>query len=596
MRFVPVTENHESPPAEYPLYLTLVSYRTQRVCEIAPQTPSPAPQSLPEADARRGLVITAGLAAAVFFWNLGSYGLWEPDEARYAEIAREMLATRDFLVPHLNYVPYLEKPPLLYWLTALAFAVGGKSELSARLVPAVSALAGVFATWFFTARVFDHRRATTAAAILATAPLYAVMAQVLTTDMLLSSLVTVSLFAFFLSWQERRRWRLSLFYSAMGLGTLAKGPVAIVIPLLAAAIFLAWRKELAGAAARFRILPGLTLTLAIAAPWFVMATLRVPDFAGVYFLDEHIRRFFEPTFSHPEPFYFFVPVLIIRFLPWSILAPLAAPGATANRAARDFCLIAAGVIFVLFSAASGKLIPYILPAFAPLAVVVADIVLSAPALGPGGATAGARRLAFAAPIVLGLVGAVMVGAATAAPMLSTPYAMAARPAILAAGVIAIAGGIVAAVFHRRTAAIPAIIVATMAAAILDGSYARIQAEPLRSYASLCRQVAARAPDATLICYHRYVQALAYYSGRRVVLVGPPSELRFGMERSADAAAYFLDTDDDLLRLWSTPGRKVMLIDEPDLERLRRRLGEYTVIASALEKRAILTASGPVAGP
>src|ERR1700677_4620092 len=118
-----------------------------------------------------------GFAAAVFFFHLGSYGLWEPDEARYAEIAREMLASRNFIVPHLNYVPYIEKPPMLYWLTTLAMSLLGVNEVAARFVNAFAALIGVAATCFFAAKTFDSRRAIAAGAVLSTSAIYAVMAQ-----------------------------------------------------------------------------------------------------------------------------------------------------------------------------------------------------------------------------------------------------------------------------------------------------------------------------------------------------------------------------------------------------------------------------------
>src|SRR5712691_7289814 len=96
-----------------------------------------------------GGVAVAALAIMLFLFHLGSYGLWEPDEARYAEIAREMLSTGNFAVPHLNYVPYVEKPPLLYWMTSAAFHFLGTNEFAARLVPALCALAGVMATYWF---------------------------------------------------------------------------------------------------------------------------------------------------------------------------------------------------------------------------------------------------------------------------------------------------------------------------------------------------------------------------------------------------------------------------------------------------------------
>ncbi len=554
-----------------------------------------------------GLCAITVLAATIFLFHLGSYGLWEPDEARYAEIAREMLASRDFILPHLNYVPYVEKPPLLYWLTAASFAIGGETDFTARLAPAVAAIAGVIATYLFVARLFDPRRALLAGAILATAPLYAVMGQVLTTDMLLTTLVTIALFAFYLAWREGSdrgtRWWW-LFCIAMALGTLTKGPVAIVLPSSTAIAFVLWKRvrrppaepEHGTASSSGSPLPslgkgarglgsGALLTLAIAAPWFLIVTWREPDFASFYFVGEHLRRFFEPDFSHGEPFYFYLPVIVLGLLPWSILVPIAGSTATANRDARDFCLIAALVIFGFFSLASGKLIPYVLPAFPPLAVVIADATISASGAAP------ARRFAPAAMVVLGLIGTVALVVAIAAPVIRTPYALAVRPALLAEAIILIAGGAMVGALRTRgrPQAAPAIVVLTMAIALLAGSYARLEAEPLRSYARLSRAIAAQAPDATLICYRRYVQGLPYYTHRRVILVGAPTELRFGMEHSADAASWFFTSDDDLISLWSAPRSKltVLVIDEPDLERLQPRLGKFVLIAAEGQKRAIL---------
>ena len=184
-----------------------------------------------------------GLAAGLFFFHLGSYGLWEPDEARYAEIAREMLAGGSYIVPHLNYVQYIEKPPLLYWTCALAMRLFGLNEFAARLVNALSALIGVATVFYFTLRSFDWRRALIAGVVLATSGLYAVMAQVLTTDMLLSAAITVALFAAYLHWREGGRWRW-LFYAGMGCGVLTKGPVAIALPLLILLLFCWWEGEI----------------------------------------------------------------------------------------------------------------------------------------------------------------------------------------------------------------------------------------------------------------------------------------------------------------------------------------------------------------
>jgi len=535
-----------------------------------------------------------GLAAAIFFFHLGSYGLWEPDEARYAEIAREMLASGNFVVPHLNYVAYVEKPPLLYWMGAAWMVVLGVNEYSARLTPALAALAGVLMTWVFARRTIDPGRALLAGAILATSVLYAVMAQVLTTDMLLTAAITAALFSMFLHWREGGRW-CWIGYVAIALGVLTKGPVAIVIPALTVAIFLWWQGELRGALRRFHVLAGAAIVVIIAAPWFVAVSLREPGFVDFYFVGEHLRRFWEPSYSHGEPFYYYVPVMAAGMMPWTLMAPLVAWRGLARTPVDRFCVVAAVVILALFSAASSKLIPYILPALPPLAVLLADGILArALPHGAGGVTPGAYRAFVSAGVILALAGLAAIATGLIAPSLTSPYLIYARPALLALGLIGAAGGaLVAESFrHWRVEAGFAAFVAVAAIGLCAGSYARLEAEPLRSYAVLARAVAGRAPDATLICYPRYVQALPFYTHRRAILVGAPTELSFGAARAADSSSYFFHSEDDVMRLWNMPGPAVLVVDVRELRELRSRLGRFTVIGAEWHKRAILKAREP----
>ncbi|HTY56252.1 MAG TPA: glycosyltransferase family 39 protein [Candidatus Binataceae bacterium] len=528
------------------------------------------------------------LAASLFFFHLGSYGLWEPDEARYAEIPREMLATGDFVVPHLNYVIYVEKPPLLYWLTAFSFRLFGENEFAARIVPATSAMLGVIATYVFAILVFDRRRAILAGAILATSPLYAVMAQVLTTDMLLTALMTIAFFSFLLAWRDKPKWRWA-FYAAMGLGILTKGPVGAVLPIMAAIIFLWWQGELAGGIKKLKPVSGLLVTMLIAAPWFVAISVRVPDFLKFYVVGEHLRRFFQASYSHGEPIYFYLPVLAAGLLPWSLLTPaIIKRGPT--KPARSFCLIATIVVLVLFSLASAKLIPYILPALPPIAVLLADAILSIPERAQD-SVSGRRpmlSLQFAGALV-GLIGVVILALPAVAPHAGGRYLALAREATLAIGAILFAGGVLTTSLFRRGRIELALVALTItsASALLAGSYVRIAVEPMRSYAELSRAVAALEPDASLICYHRYIQALPFYARRRVILVGAPTELGFGAAHSAAARDYFFNSDADLMRLWNRPQKSVLLIDQSDLDRLKPLLGDFRVIAKENKKLAVV---------
>ena len=527
------------------------------------------------------------LATAIFFFNLWKYGFWEPDEARYGEIAREMVQGGSWLVPHLNYVIYVEKPPLLYWLTSLSFLIFGSNEFAARFFVALFGVIGVAATAWFAARCFGRRHAILAGAILATIPLYAAMTQVLTTDVMLSVFVTIANFALFLHWRDGGRWWW-VAYVAMALGVLTKGPVAVILPMLAMGGFLLWQQDWRGAIRRFHLTAGAALIVAISGPWFVAMIAWVPGYFDFYFVGEHLRRAFEGSYSHGEPFYFYVPVLFAGLLPWSMLVPFLTWRRLPPNAARRFCLMAAATTIAAFSCSSAKLIPYILPAVPPLAILIADGIVSC--AWPAVSTVpkpDSRILTESGPL-LGLLGAIAIIVGIFAPAMRSPYPMYVRPALYAAGGLLVLGGAITTIMFmsRRIAAGLAALVITMTVTLMAATGARIEAEPLRSYANLARTIASQAPDATVICYHRYVQGLPFYTRKRVVLVGARTELGFGSKLDPDASQYFLKTDDDLLRLWRSPGPKVLVLDEADLARLNEQLGGFRQIASEFHKRAI----------
>jgi 4-amino-4-deoxy-L-arabinose transferase-like glycosyltransferase len=543
------------------------------------------------------VAIAVALAAVVSFFHLWSYGLWEPDEARYAEIAREMVASGNYLIPHLNYVIYIEKPPLLYWLTALSYHIFGVNEFAARFFGALFAVIGVAATSYFALRCFGRRHALLAGAILATMPIYAVLGQVLTTDMILATLMTVASFALFMQWREGGRW-CWLAYLAMALGILTKGPVAAILPVAAMLAFLVWEGDLRCAIGRFHAIAGAIVVLAIAAPWFIYTIIRVPGYFDFYFVGEYLKRVFQPSYSHGEPIWYYLPVLAGGLLPWSAMVPLMTWRAMAPNPARRYCLALAVVIVGAFSLASAKLIPYILPALPPIAILIADGVISCAWPEAAADSAGTRGAALRPPdtrilgesgVLLGLLGAGTVGAAIMAAHFRTPYPYYMRPALYAIGAILLLGGAAATAsfLARRTGAGLCAVVLAIAAALVAGTWARIEAEPLRSYAALARTVEARAPDATIICYHRYVQSLPFYTRRRVILIGAKTELAFGARRAPDRNQWFFKRDADLMRLWRSPGRKVLVLDAPDLARMREELAPYTLIASEFRKRAIL---------
>jgi 4-amino-4-deoxy-L-arabinose transferase-like glycosyltransferase len=368
---------------------------------------------------------------------------------------------------------------------------------------------------------------------------------------------------------------------------LTKGPVGVVIPVLSGTIFL-WRQgALRGAWRRFRVVPGLLVTAAIAAPWFIAITVREPGFFDFYFIGEHFRRFFDKSYSHDQPIYYYVPIIIGGLLPWTLVTPLMAWRRLTPNPARRFCYIASATILILFSLSSAKLVPYILPALPPIAIVIADGLAS---LTERGAMA-SRRLAAAGPL-LAIGGMAAIGVAIYAADFRAPYPILVRPALEAGGAILIIGGAACTVIFRmrRIALGIGVLTMTAAALLVAISYGRLQAEPYRSYANLAREIERQAPDARLVCYPRYVQSLPFYTRRRVILVGGKTELAFGSEHDADAGEYFFIRRADLLRLWNDPRPTVLVIDRFALDALKPLLGSYTTIASDPKKVAIMRAA------
>lgn len=263
--------------------------------------------------------------------GLGSFGILDNNEGLYAEIPREMLASHDWrlwVIPHLNGLPYMEKPPLLYWLTALSFALFGESEWSARLVPALSSLACVaMLAWFGTA--LKRPQAGRLAALMFVSGVgVTAMSHVLMFDMLLTALVTAALmFAYRYASEGNVRF-VRWSYAFLAFALLAKGLVALVLfGLVIVAFTLVTARSPADffrAAGKWFEPWAILIFLGIAAPWHVAASLTEPIFAWFYFVNEHVLRFLgkrEPHDYYAGAWWYYLPRMAIYLFPWSFLLP-----------------------------------------------------------------------------------------------------------------------------------------------------------------------------------------------------------------------------------------------------------------------------------
>jgi dolichol-phosphate mannosyltransferase len=325
-----------------------------------------------------GLLLALLLMAVLLFCSRLGCPLQEPEEVRYAEIPRQMLETGTWAVPVLHGQPYLDKPPLLYWLVMLSYGVCGVHDWAARLVPNLAGVLTVLVTYAWGRQTLGRRAAFFGAVALCLSARFVYLGRLLTMNGLLCLWVVAALAAAHVAARgPRLRWGSWLLSAlACGLGLLTKGPVALVLVALPV---LAWQLlDRRTARPRWPMwLAYAAVAGGIAAPWYLTAAATDPEFADYFFWRHNVLRFVAP-FDHEEPAWFYVPGLLLGMLPWSLLLlPLlkslgrrTGPEAAERPAALGFFLLAAlwGVLF--YSAAGCKRPGYILPAMPPVALAL----------------------------------------------------------------------------------------------------------------------------------------------------------------------------------------------------------------------------------
>ena len=318
------------------------------------------------------------LFALVYVLPLGFRPLTIPDETRYGEIPREMLASGDWVVPRLNGLKYFEKPPFGYWANAVSMVAFGENAFALRIPSALSVIISAFMIFLLVRRFSPKGSASALApAIFLTCPLVMAIGHISLLDSLLSMLLTGAMVSFFFAHMADKMRRKVFFLALMGvfcgLAFLTKGFLAFAVPVLAIVPFMLWEgryKDL------FRIpwIPMVT-AFAVVLPWSLMIHFREGDFWNYFFWTEHVARFLEPVRGqHPKPLWYFLPVLAGGALPWVAQSPAAIPRVLKFEMKKPLIRFAMCWFlfpFLFFSVCSGKLIPYILPCFPPLAIVFA---------------------------------------------------------------------------------------------------------------------------------------------------------------------------------------------------------------------------------
>jgi 4-amino-4-deoxy-L-arabinose transferase-like glycosyltransferase len=311
---------------------------------------------------------------ATLFYRLGAAALFEPDEGRNSEKAREILVLNDWVTPHENFHAALDKPIFFYWLIATSFKVFGLSEWAARLPSTLAALICLALIYRFTLARWGQWEAFWSVLILLTSTEFFILARTVILDMSLTLFVTLSLCAFYQAVhceraQRRRLWCL-LLYAALGVATLIKGLVGVVIPgmVFFSYLLLSHRWEVLP---RIYLIPGALLFIAIVLPWYLWVDARNGGYLHYYLWEEHFRRFTTAEFDRSEPWYYFILVLLVGFFPWTLLLPMAIKDAWQRRFDDRTCYLILWIALPLlfFSASNSKLPHYILPIFPALAIL-----------------------------------------------------------------------------------------------------------------------------------------------------------------------------------------------------------------------------------
>jgi 4-amino-4-deoxy-L-arabinose transferase len=486
------------------------------------------------------------LALVALWGGLGSYGLVEPSDARYAEIAREMWASGDWAFPRLLGILHFHKPPLIYWLAAAGYSALGPGEWGARACQGVLGLGLVGLLWRFARRHLDQGAAPWAVALVATTPAVLAAGRMLTTDLLLVTAQTLALTSWYDVWSGKAgKGGRFAFYGALGLVFLAKGPVGWLVLALILGPFAWWARGQGRRRVPWGVAWGAAATAAVALPWYIYAVAETPGLLSYFLSGQLASRLQDGGMGHSHPWHYFFYVFPALGLPWILLAP-----SGWRRLGRDspplgrFLLLWGAVPPVFFSLPASKLPLYVLLSYPGLALLGAA-ALAGPA-PPSRVMRGAGAVFVALGAALAAVGVGLVpvrgGDWAGVPpgdlaWLLLPVALAA----VAAGTAALAG-------PPRTGAV---VLAACLAACAAWSFAQGDRLPLRTARTVGLAAAAEFREGDILAEYRDLAAgLPFYAGRLPLLAGIDRETGFeaggSRERVVNPEAFW--------SLWDGPGR------------------------------------------
>ncbi|WP_321821722.1 MULTISPECIES: glycosyltransferase family 39 protein [unclassified Burkholderia] len=531
------------------------------------------------------LVLLLVALAIVWFAPLGLRHLIPSDEGRYAEMAREMFVTGDWITPRYNGYKYFEKPPLQTWLNALTFAWFGIGEWQARLYTGLASFAGVLLVGFTGARLFNPLSGLLAAIVLACSPYWNLMGHFNALDMGLAFWMALSLCSLLLAQRPGlpagavRGWMWAC-WAAMGFAVLSKGLVGLILPGAVLVLYTLIARDWA-LWKRLYLVSGLVIFFAIVTPWFVLVQQRNPEFFNFFFIVQQFRRYLTPEQNRPGPFYYFVPVLLVGFLPWlsvawqSIRHALRMPRQPNGFSPMLVLLIWSAFIFLFFSTSHSKLISYVLPVAPALALIIGAYLplMSADRF---------RRhllgyLVFFVVAAFGIIFLAYQGDAR------TPNALYRAFQVWLYAGLAVAGALtLAAAWLNRRVGVAAAITAFGAAWLAFGTIGGTGHDEFGRYSSgallapaVRAELAKLPPDTPFYSIEMLDHTFPFYMGHTTIMVQRQDELAFGISVEPDK---WIPTVDQWIERWKQDTHALAIMPPGQYDTLVRQGVPMRVIA------------------
>jgi 4-amino-4-deoxy-L-arabinose transferase-like glycosyltransferase len=540
------------------------------------------------------LAVLATVVACAWFLTLDARHLLPSDEGRYAEIAREMLASGDWVTIRYDGVKYFEKPPLQIWMTALAFKAFGIGEWQARLWVALCGAAGLIVTATAAARWYGKRVGVLTGLVLLATPAWNIGGHFNSLDMGVSAALAFVLSGFLIaqhpaaSSATRRNWML-VAWAAMGIAILTKGLIGLVLPglvlfiyAIAARDFSVWR--------RLHLGVGMIVMLAIATPWFVLVSQRNPEFLHFFFVHEHLQRYLSPIHHREGSWWYFLPQLVLGFLPWLGLSWSMVKGVRSEPARQGFrpallLGVWAATILVFFSFSSSKLPGYILPLYPALAI------LGASALDRLDRRQWRRHVVAA--LLLMVIGCVATPLVARQGTAVTPNALFREFALWMAAALALglAGFAIAWRLGSRAPGRSMVAYAlTFFAFVTVGLRGHETFGLNSSGAPLAAKVAPLLDETTPLYGVRLVDhTLPFYLRHILTPVESPDELAFGIGQEPGK---WLPTVDAFVHEWTSGRRALAVMSHPTYDELRSRQLPMVVVGDDVRRVVVANFESP----